>query len=452
MNEFNKINEFLNLIKEISKNDIEVDANLVYSNLINFNDKKESISHYFEPFKLYFESIKNISFSVNDTFFYIHSPNLNTHEFFDNKIYIPQKRTHIFNSVRDIFKFIAQSNILHSSVVVSNIREDDVVISVNDISDIDKIKKFVENKSNVKDGIIAVNPFMFHDENISVSWDGTLSYNFVVSEWISDYVNELELFGRLDYCSLNDFNNYLVRRYKTIFEKGIGINNFIESRGLVDIYNDLLSYKYITEEIMSVLNLNNTLSDFSNKVQLFSNKEKNNLEKRKLKELVLNEKIDVSITPFQQEVFDYICIDLNKNIGEEKTIMLYKAFIQSGDYRIFSKDNNIRKIMYESKITPFIMNKIILEEQKRVLIAASVETVSKYDVVQFAKALFGIRNGIYDFFTNSNNIRKKLQTMVLPNEIDVLLRNIVEEKSLPIEDCYWIFIDYINSKTTKNKH
>lgn len=455
MNDNNKINEFLNLINEIAKNGIEIDSNLVYSNLINFNNKKESISHYFEAFKIYFENIKNIDFSISNSFFNIYSPNLKSLHFFDNKIYIPQKRTHIFNSVRDIFKFLAQNNIKHSSVVTSSIREDDIVISVSDFLDIEKIKKFVQSKENVKDGIVSINPFMFHDDYISVAWDGSLSYNYVVSEWISDYINELKLFGRLDCCSLFDFNNYLLRRYKTIFEKGIGINRFIESREFIDVYNDLLCYKYITEELISVLNLSNTLNDFNNKVQLFGNKEKNELEKKKLKALTLNEKIGISITPFQQEVFDYLCIELNKKIGEERTILLFKSFIQTGDYRVFSKENNIRKIMFESKITPFVMNKMMFEEMKMVLINSSLETVSKYDVVQLGRALFGIRNGIYDSFTNSNNSRKSLEIMVRPNEIDDLIKRIIEEDkegSLSIDDCYWIFIDYINSRVDKNKN
>lgn len=454
MNDNSRISEFLNLINEIAKNDIEIDSNLVYSNLINFNAKRENISHYFEAWKIYFENIKNIDFSIDNSFFNIYSPNLKSHEFFNTKVYIPQKRTHIFNSVRDIFKFLAQNNIKHSSCIINNIREDDVVVSINNYSDIDKIKKYIENKQNLKEGIISTNSFMFHDENISVVWEGCLSYNLVVSEWISDYINELKLFGRLDCCSSLDFCNYLVRRYKTIYEKGIGINRFIESREFIDVYNDLICYKYITEQIISILNSNNTLNDFNNKVQLFENKEKYDLEIKKIKNLVLNQKIDINITPFQQEVFDYVSIELNKRIGEEATIKLFKAFIQKGDYRIFSKENNIRKIMYESNITPFVMQKMVIDEMEKALVGASIETIYKYDVVQLGRALFGIKNGIYDSFTNSNNARKNLEIMVKPNEIDNLLRNIVEENkdnALSIDDCYWIFIDYINSRVDKKQ-
>ena len=48
MNRINLIDSFLRLVVEISKNDIAIDFNLVYSNLVTFGIKNEDITHCFD--------------------------------------------------------------------------------------------------------------------------------------------------------------------------------------------------------------------------------------------------------------------------------------------------------------------------------------------------------------------------------------------------------------------
>ena len=55
------INSFLRLIAEISKNDIEIDSNIVYSNLVVFNIECEDITHHINRLINIFEKTNNIN-------------------------------------------------------------------------------------------------------------------------------------------------------------------------------------------------------------------------------------------------------------------------------------------------------------------------------------------------------------------------------------------------------
>ena len=66
MRRLERINDFLNLIKEIAKSNIEVDANLVYSNLIMLDSVCEPISNYFDIWIERFKDYKNIDVFVSN--------------------------------------------------------------------------------------------------------------------------------------------------------------------------------------------------------------------------------------------------------------------------------------------------------------------------------------------------------------------------------------------------
>ena len=457
MKKIEKIESFLKLITEISKNGILIDSNLVYANLISLESDRENINHYFNIWQKHFEKIKNISVFV--------APNWQEFCQFKSygnsvvprqkiKVYIPLDVEHIYYGVNQIFEFVAKNNISHLSKVSNSTRFDDVVLRLDDVGSVEKIREFVSKNPYIKEGLVPQNPFSFQDDFISITWDGNLSYNMVVSEWISDYINELKRCSRLDEASYIDFYQFLQRRYNEVFRLGKNINIFSQTRQFVEVKEDLLDYKYVTEILLSSLSPYAKLDNFYKKVESIKN-EKNREEELLNLQRLLNNDVQMydDITNEQREIFDYALIELSKKEGLEQAIKILKHFSKNGNYRVFTRTNNIRSMIMESGITPNIMDEFIFEEQKDALINALLETIKKYDLNQAGRALFGVREGNYGFFTSTNNARRNLRVMVEPQEIDTLITAVLKKEgriSKDMDDNYWLFLGLVN-KMNKEK-
>ena len=439
------MNSFLELITEISKNDIEVDSNLVYSNLVTFNIKNEDISLYIETIIRTFEKIRNINIKKDKNGFKITSFNFKNTEN-DIKIYIPLDKEHIYRGLSELINFLSQNNIIHSTKVLNKIRNDNIVVTVDGLFDAEKIRKYIDSNEYIKEGLINTNPFMYTDNNISYVWEGYLSYNIVLSNYISEYINEHNKNNNYVVVTYLKLYEYICDRYINVFEKGKNINNFVTYKDIINLPTELLNYKYVTKFVMDILNENILLKEFSNKIKIVQNLSTHKNEINNIKHMLIYDNADIIITPEQREIFDYIYIEESKNIGEEKVIKLFKTFVKTLDYRLFTRKNNIRNMLVENGLTPLVIRKLVYEEMKDALINASIKTMLKYDVVQLGKALFGIKNNDYSSFTNENNVRNNLRLMVNKDEIDDLLKTFVDDEKSTCDDNYWIFIELINNK------
>lgn len=450
MEKIKQVESFLKLIAEISRNDIAIDSNLVYSNLIILGTKKEDIAHYFENWCRGFERVKNINVFVADNWKYFCQfigPGSKTTNQQKIKMYVPMDREHIYYGVNKLFSYLSMNNIPHVSKVSKHVRFDDVVLRLDDIYSAEKIRLFVEQNQYIKDGLIAPNPFAFTDGNVSLTWDGNLSYNTVVSEWISDYINHLKSDGRLKMVSYADFYTFLQRRKEEVFKYGINITEFSGGRQHVRQDEDLLDYKYATELLLLSLNPHSSLKDFYRKVNEIRDVEKNREDRLYLENLLIRDRNKfVEVSPIEQEVFDYAYLEISKKDSPAYAVDVFKNFAANGNYRVFTRTNNVRKFIIESGITPQAVKTLLLQEQKNALFNASLETMKKYDSVQVATALFGIRNNNYGAFTNENNARRNLMLLVKPNEIDNLISLILADEGLIAgnrDENYWFFLEII---------
>lgn len=456
MEKLKRIDEFLKLIAEISKSGIEVDSNLVYSNLICIGTTKENTNGLFELWQRNFERIRNVSVFVADNWKYFcqfkghGSKTISHHKI---KLYVPLDLEHIYNGVNELFTFLSENNIPHLSKVASHTRFDDVVLNVDDIDSVELIRNYVNNNKNIKEGLILPNPFAFTDGNISITWDGNLSYNTVVSEWVSDYINETRLKGTFDNVSYRDFYVFLQRKYSEIFVHGNGINDIYQTRMYVNSEEDVLDYKYVTEILIMSLNPRYTLEDFYRKIDMIKNPDKEVTERKNVKKLLQKERNKpTQVLHEQKEVFDYVYIEMAKKDSPQYAMNCFKHFVNDGNYRIFTRTNNIRDLLMSSNITPEVMKEMIYEEQKNALINASLETMKKYDISQAIRAIFEIKNGNYSFFTNENNARRDIKILIEPTQIDEIIRRITAEEGytdLDTIDSYWVFIELIKINFAK---
>ncbi len=433
-----EIDLFLSFIAEISKNEIVIDENIVYSNLVTFNLTTIDISHYLDLIINDTNKINSIKIIKEDNYIKLESYKFKYTKN-DIKLYIPLNKDYIRNVV-DLITFLKDNNILFSIKILNSIRNDNVVLTLNNLLDSEKVRKYVNSNQLLIKNLINTNPFMYKD-NISFSFDGVLVYNKVLSSLISEYINKCISLKKIDLVSGIDFYNYLVNKNNTLYSN---INTLIYENKFISIPTEILNYKFILEMIISILENKVSLKDFSDRVKSFNIDSKNELDKIKL--LIKNDKSDVVITPLQKETFDYVYLVYSKN-NSENAIKIFKYFNKIYDYRIFTRENNIRNMIIDSRLTPIVIKKLLFEEMKNALINASIETMLKYDVIQLGKALFGIKNNDYSAFTNHNNARNNLRVMVSKDEIDELLSNVLLKDIK--DDNYWIFIELVNKEINK---
>lgn len=432
------IDLFLNFIAEISKNEIVIDENIVYSNLITFNLTTQDISHYLDLIINDTNKINSIKIIKYNNYIKLESYKFKCTKN-DIKLYIPLNKDYIYNVV-DLIKFLKENNIIFSIKILNSIRNDNVVLTLNNLLDAEKVRKYVNSNQLLIKNLINTNPFMYKD-NISFSFDGVLVYNKVISSLISEYINECISLKKMDLISSIDFYNYLVNKNNTLYSN---INTLIYKNKFISIPTEIINYKFILEIIISILENKKSLKDFSDKVKSFNLDSTYELDKIKL--LIKNDTSDVIITPLQKETFDYVYLVYSKS-NTIDAIKVFKKFNKIYDYRIFTRDNNIRSMIIDSGLTPIVIKKLLFEEMKNALINASIETMLKYDAIQLGKALFGIKNNDYSAFTNHNNARNNLRVMVSKDEIDELLSNVLLKDIK--DDNYWIFIELINKELNK---
>lgn len=440
MNKIEKVEEFLKLISEISKNDILIDSNLVYSNLINLYTPKYNIEKFFPNWINRFKNNKNITVFVQDNWksfcqfksFYSKTPRYNK-----IKMYVPIDKDHIYEGINRLFDFMSSNSVNHMSKVSNNTRIDDVVINADTKEDIDKITKFINSDSYIKEGLISTNPFGFNSDILTYTWDGNLSYNMVVSEWISDYINDLKENNYLNYCSYTGLFTYIKERYSDIFLKGIGINEFIYSRnikGIDDTMSNLINYHDVTRLLLTALNPNSKIDDLYSSVKVYTNPEYQKELSIRFNKFINNDSKE-EITNEDKETIDYIYSKLSKKYGEDKAVEILRKFSLEGNYRYFARENNIRNTMISNNISKESVQKRILDYQVDTLMTSSIETVIKYGISQLKAAIISLKSNDYKMFTNTNNARNDLERLIKPNELDKIIfeinrRNDINENTL----------------------
>ena len=456
MDKIKKIDDFLHLIAEISKNGVQIDSNLIYSNLIRIGTQKNKIENYFVSWDERFTKVPNLKIYI--------SPKMNGFLQFDGygkeevpnsfiKLYVPLDIFHVYHGVNKIFDYISKSDIPHKSKVRRYTGLDDVTIRVDSLNSLSSLRNFISNDEYIMEGLLEPNPFAISDGTISYVWDGELSYNLVVSEWISEYIDAKK--DNLDSISYSSFFEYVGRRYKEVFQNGKDINSFFRGRDFANSTEMLANYQRVTELLLISLREESKLIDFYKFYEFVKNPESEkeviqNITRLKQKD---SKKMD-DIPNEVKEAFDYVFLELSKKNSLRDTIKLFKAFSVEGNYQLFSKDNGIRTLMEEVMDISYA-KKLIYDEEKEALINASLSTIEQYNAIQLGRALFGVQDNDYDGFTNINGERERLKLWIQPNEISDVIHDILAEvgcENTKSNEEYWIFLEMISKLKEKGNY
>ena len=434
-NRYKEMDDFLKYWRDILKENpfINLTENIVFNKIIklgvNENDKNVNLS--------------NNNFGQKSTFekwieYYYNNPNIKVFnspdwkyfcQFISNynlanatnhiKVYIPLDYEHIELGAKLIFDFLSNNNIPHHSKIGREIRFDDIVIRLINPTDAEKLINFVTSNQYLSKGLISPNPFAFQKDGIALACDGYLSYNSTISELITNYINYMKNYNKLDEINITSFYNYIIHIYNN--------NDLIEC--LFNDSDDLFSNrKQVLELIIATFSPNFTYNDYINHYKKHSN-------------------INSNVTNNAFYLNNALLCTVSEYDADKCYEALYRV-INEGNYNYFTNKQNARNNLMNlspSDIYHIVVSTLNKEKNNFNLYDACREyvdrflanntkddnninnnvsknvfylnnallcTALKYDAYQCYEALYRVINeGNYNYFTNEKYARDNLMNL-----------------------------------------
>ena len=442
MNNVHRIDEFLKLMAVCAKRNNFLTYKDVYANLIYIGvpEKRYSVSSNFEIWVDHFKNTDNINVFVSPNWKYFcqfkNAKPENSNVYGMIKLYVPLDKDHIRDGAIKLFDYMARENIGHISKIGTHIRFDNIVIRVSSSAEADKIINFVNNDRYLKEGALPTSPFAFSEKNVSISWDGMLSYNEVVSSWISEYINFEKRNDNLDNVGYSRFLAFVKTKSQSLFVDGVGLDELVEkleSERMLDIDGgiewQLLNYRDITNLMVGHLDLEHKMDkdDVYGYTKMVSDSKYQEEQVSQIDELC-NDKKKILFNEQQKAAFklafNYMC----ESYGYEGTKAHFMSYIKTGNIKLISRYKGARDLIQSNGITSDLASKIALNWKLEALNNAMDTTYRKYGYSQLYSAVSSmIENNDFSRFTNDSNCRQELKRRFLDEDsmevIKSFLRN-----------------------------
>lgn len=124
------------------------------------------------------------------------------------KLYIPLDAQHLQEGANQIFDFISKTSIQHQSKIADKIRNDNIVIRVNNLNDAQTIINFVNSNNYLREGLIKVNPFLSNCNGVGITMDNSYSFNSTLCNIICNFVFHLKQQNALNLLTIENLNIY----------------------------------------------------------------------------------------------------------------------------------------------------------------------------------------------------------------------------------------------------
>lgn len=474
MNREEEITKFLQLIYHSKLNNININEDMVYSNLVKINVKERGmINGYFDYWVDHFKNSFNIRVFVADYWKYfcqfVNNKKESKPSYNKIKIYIPLDKEHIKLGASLIFDYMKRENISHLSKIGSEVRVDDIVIRLDSFEDINKLREYITRNNYIMEGLIKPNPFTYNDGVISYAWDGHISYNSTISALISDYIVSTPKNTDVKEINYRNFYKFILDKYKKVFISKTELDDFINEFNIdpIDKEQALCNYRCVFETIISELDSKNGINEF--KEQYYKNID-TNYQEEIMYSFNEDNKVEneTDIYGIWQDCYD----KLVSKYGILETTIRIIRFIETGNTLLFTREYGIRTKIKDNHITPDILKSIIensdyFNNKREYLYNASINTINKYGTNQLVSALYYGGNGDFNYFTNDFDSRSELILNVDKSEIlsfvlQILMLNgynmnsIIDKLSYGIEDSdiveiYEIYANMINNNKNKTK-
>lgn len=259
MNKEEKIDKYLKDLQNMSKN-VNLNSNVVYYTLMHFgmaeSERGVSCEYLFDRLINNYRNNPNLDVFVSSDWNYfcqfVNDPNNEVYYGFSPiKVYVPLKKEHMEENINKILSFMAQNNVIHHSKLSKIVRVDDLVLRIGNRSDAEKVINFINNNIP-KEDMYETNPFVVKTGNVGIALDRYLSYNDVVSKYISLYIEKCNSFSNV--ASFGDFKLFMnsVLEYISRGENLEFFKNFKENERFGDD-EFLVNIKEITSLIVKNL-------------------------------------------------------------------------------------------------------------------------------------------------------------------------------------------------------
>lgn len=385
MTRFEEIENYLNLFKKIySQNpSLEISIDTFYHKLSTFGLTKEEviagrkpddeILYYFSKWKSDFKYHPNLEVynSVHQKSF-LQFSNSVRNDADCYKLYLNFSKDKMYESVKDIFTFIANNKIETFSKVADRVRSDSVVLRIPKKEDVVKVINYVNNNPMLTSSARSTNPFLPTEGVIGYAYDDNLSYNQTLSFMLSEYFKTKKYTNTLEMISLKDFTTFVQKfHYKLLHDKDFVVK-FLDNNHISNEINRLSQYGFNKEDI---------LTNFSN-------------------------------------VIDFINISLHENIPTEY------YFEKISNYMNKNYKNSLNQ-----RFSEFLPKKdIINEDNYHFFKDACDATLEKYGEFQLITALKNGLKGNFKYFTNGGKrLRADLIHNVSKEEFDIYANGLLEE-------------------------
>lgn len=481
MNDIRRTNEFLRLMASATKNGYDIDRHIVYNNLIYLGISSDNIdiSSNFDEWISRFRNNRDINVFIdpNKDYFchFISSEYDMDIPYKEIKLYIPIDKEHIYDGANYLFDFLIRENIQHMSKIGKHIRFDDIVVRVTNKVDADKIINFVNNNSYLREGSLPLNPFTVCDGIVSITWDGNLSYNSVLSYWISEYINFEKENNNLDDVNYLKFYDYVLKMCDLLFEKGIGLGEYYQKIQMSNLFSGisnrevsykLLNYYDVTKLILSFLGSNVEKDGIYQYIDLVSDE---NYQKQKMNKITMlyNEGKSLDREEYlkqKKEVLRKSFTYMYEKYGYDGTRNRFLLFMRDGNYNRITRYKGARCLFINNNITKEILIEIAKEWNikntniENIMNLALNDTYDKYDYYQVTCAiekLFMERD--FSLITNRNGYRMELMKLLTNDEIllhimEILTRNGYKIEYNDVNNLCRLYIDNFNIISNKRKN
>ena len=452
-------------------------------------------NHAFDRLKTYFGDRRNLEVFIdprNNYFLQLQNkPELHENNVETIRLYIPQNEYNLERSARNLFDFMADSNISHISKISRYERNDDIVVQVTNMNDAIKILNYAKGDRQIQSGLLDSNPFCYSEDGIAMAFGRNgQSINTVVASLLTAYSLEKIANKKYDEMFLLDFisytNNYLDHHFNKLNDIGEVVADFRIKKGeentsennkkIANVENIIRFYLNSIYPMYNLESFNKDFLETSNDAKLISQANAISV-KRTEKQYSIDKQFVGTIDNILLDSVD--TFKAKYRMDDKAALDIVKGYIETNDYTKITRDNDTRNkyekndfaekmktllALSNSDLETYYLNKKKIRAVQS-LEDAIMETYLKYEdrYEQGFEQVDGIDRSIYalkrlittgeaDGFTRNNNARANL---IKNKDPDLMFEGIIDRNNLSSEEelsnkCREYVTKVITSREVKN--
>lgn len=452
-NKIKNATEFLQICKNLSKKTY-VDKNVVYSMLENYKIKDSDLKknetihplHYYDD---WYSSLGNKNhLKVYNWRNYWSGFDNNRPQYGFTKIYLSLDGEHLCEGVKQLFSYLEQENISHTSKSTSHVRADNVIIRIGseDNEALKKIYNFIKNNKYIQEGANQINPFLPNIGKIGVMIDDGRSYNMELATLIAKYVNQYTIDSNIDFSNFTKFVSE-EKKYDSVFLETFNYAFFEKSK-----YQQLIE----NEEYVNRINI-----DIKNPVDILEFAILLAFEKYGKEQAVcaIKSALEGNYDFFSRVGYDREGreVEVRESLIDNVSPQLLKGYILQNN--LFSNEANLDNIIVN------YVDSIIYKHKGKILedalYATAIKMVDNKEFVERRIKHYAERgeSSIFSRFNDSvrpnYNFRESVLQNISPSRVFSVVESILYNEGIKytnksqhnkVCDCSQIIIDKISSK------